>query len=248
MIIKWLVNYALIVATTCSTLAHACSKTLIMGTNETNWPSNLTHLSSGYAGAELKVIKLIFNGADFCVKIQHTPSLSRIHKELKLGRIDFTFSASYTTERAEYGYFSEPYRLEKMKLFKHASNPDVNTLAQVFEQGFTLAINRGSYYGPEVAEYKKRFADQIVYTSHANNRADMVSKHRVDYSIEELRVASPFLKKYANMLMVKSIKNIYTNPVHFMFSKQSVTLQEVMTINKFILSKQADIDKIYQQH
>lgn len=226
----------------------ACSKTLIMGTNETNWPSDIKKLNNGYSGAELKVIKLIFEAADFCVKIQHIPSLSRVHKELKEGRIDFTFSASYTKKRAEYGYFSEPYRLEKMKLFKHAVSPDVNSLAQVFEQGFTLSINRGSYYGPEVAKYKKHYADQIVYTSHANNRADMLSKHRVDYSVEEMRVARPFLKKYDNILAVKNIKSIYTNPVHFMFSKKSVTLTEVNTINTLILSKQAAVDKIYQLH
>jgi len=228
--------------------ALACTKTLKMGTNETNWAPYLIKQGNAFVGAEVDTVNAVFKNSPFCIEWVYFPSLSRVQQELKTGHIDITFAASYTKERAEYSYFTDVYRDEVMLLYKHENAKDVINLAALFERGFIVGVNRGSFFGAEFEKIRKHYPNQIVLTADANTRFGMLNKKRVDYVIDDSVVAKYFAKRYNTILPVKTAPAINVNGVHFMMSKQSVTLDEVAVINRLIKNNKAAIERIYKPY
>ena len=74
----------------------------------------------------------------------------------------------------------------------------------------------------------------------------MLDKKRIDYVIEDSAVAQYFVKKHPSITQVKSITPININNVHFMLSKESLTLDDVATVNQLIIKNAAAIKLIYQ--
>lgn len=219
----------------------ACFKTLKVGTNETNWAPYLIT----FVGAEVDTVNAVFKNSLFCIEWVYFPSLSRVQQELKTGHIDITFAASYTKARAEYSYFTDVYRDEIMLLYKHKNAKNVVDLVTLFENGATVAINRGSFFGAEFEKIRKHYPNQIVLTSEAYTRFGMLNKKRVDYVIDDSVVAKYFAKRYNTILPVKTAPAINVNGVHFMMSKKTITLDEVAVINRLIKNNKAAIKRIY---
>lgn len=228
--------------------ALACTKTLKMGTNETNWAPYLIKQGNSFVGIEVDAINTIFKNSPFCIKWVYLPSLSRVQQELKAGNIDITFAASYTKARAEYSHFTDIYRDEVMLLYKHKNAKDVDNLTTLFERGAMVGVNRGSFFGAEFEKLKKRYPNQIVLTSEANKRFGMLNKKRVDYVIDDSVVAHYFAKRYSPILPVKTAPAVNVNGVHFMMSKRSTTLDQVAVINRLIKNNKAAIERIYKPY
>ncbi|MCQ8890447.1 transporter substrate-binding domain-containing protein [Pseudoalteromonas carrageenovora] len=225
--------------------ALACTKTLIMGTNETNWAPYLIKQGDEFVGTEVDTVNAIFKDSPFCIEWVYFPSFSRVQQELKTGHIDITYAASFTKKRAEYAHFTTAYREEIMLLYKHEGAKDVTSLESLFDSDYSLAVNRGSFFGAEFEKVKKQYATQVVLTGDANKRFGMLNKKRVDYVIDDSIVAQYFAKHYNTVMPVKSTPPININGVHFMMSKQSTTLAEVAVINSFIKKNKAAIEQIY---
>lgn len=223
----------------------ACFKTLKVGTNETNWAPYLIKQGNTFVGAEVDTVNAVFKNSPFCIEWVYFPSLSRVQQELKTGHIDITFAASYTKARAEYSYFTDVYRDEVMLLYKHKNAKNVVDLVTLFENGATVAINRGSFFGAEFEKIRKHYPNQIVLTSEAYTRFGMLNKKRVDYVIDDSVVAKYFAKRYNTILPVKTAPAINVNGVHFMMSKKTITLDEVAVINRLIKNNKAAIKRIY---
>jgi len=228
--------------------ALACTKTLVMSTNETNWQPYLIKQGDTFLGTEVDAVNTIFKDSAFCVKWIYFPSLLRVQEELKYGRVDITFAASYTEKRAQYAHFSSPYREEIMLLYKHKDSPDVTSLPAIFNYNHTTAVNRGSFFGDEFEQLREPFFKQIILTAQANNRFGMLDKKRVDYIIDDSVVAAHLAKKYNSILKVNSIAPININNVHFMLSKKSVSPAEVTAINQLIYKNKEAIKLIYQNN
>ena len=223
----------------------ACFKTLKVGTNEINWPPYLIKQGNTFVGAEVDTVNAVFKNSPFCIEWVYFSSLSRVQQELKTGHIDITFAASYTKARAEYSYFTDVYRDEIMLLYKHKNAKNVVDLVTLFENGATVAINRGSFFGAEFEKIRKHYPNQIVLTSEAYTRFGMLNKKRVDYVIDDSVVAKYFAKRYNTILPVKTAPAINVNGVHFMMSKKTITLDEVAVINRLIKNNKAAIKRIY---
>ncbi|MBQ4798658.1 transporter substrate-binding domain-containing protein [Pseudoalteromonas sp. MMG006] len=225
--------------------ALACTKTLIMGTNETNWAPYLIKQGDKFIGAEVDTVNAVFEGSPFCIKWVYFPSFARVQQELKTGHIDITYAASFTKKRAEYSHFTIAYRDEIMLLYKHEDAKEVTSLEALFNKGYSVAVNRGSFFGAEFEKIKKQYSNQVVLTSDANTRFGMLNKKRVDYVIDDSIVAQYFAKQYNTVLPVNSSPAININGVHFMMSKESMTLDDVAVINALIKNKKAIIEQIY---
>ncbi|MEI8618527.1 ABC transporter substrate-binding protein [Pseudoalteromonas sp. B193] len=91
----------------------------------------------------------------FCFEVQVTANSKRAFIELKYGRIDLGWAASYTDERAKYVHFSDNYRTEVMRLYENKNNQhSVKNLEDIFKQGFIVGANFGSYYGESLSNIK----------------------------------------------------------------------------------------------
>jgi len=216
-----------------------------MGTNETNWAPHLIKQGDKFVGSEVEAIDAIFKDSPFCIKWVHFPSLARVQQELKTGHIDITFAASFTKARAKYSHFTIAYRDGVMLLYKHKNAQNVTSLASLFGRGYSLAVNRGSFFGDEFETVKKQYPNQVVLTTDAITRFGLLNKRRVDYVIDDAGVAQYFAKHYNTIMPVKSIPPVNANGVHFMMSKQSITLAEVAVINSFIKKNKAVIEQIF---
>jgi polar amino acid transport system substrate-binding protein len=78
--------------------------------------------------------------------------------ELENGTLDVSMSASRTPERAEYAYFSAPYRRAEMAVFVRrgtASQNSLSALSQIPVTGFRLGVILGYYYGQEFEELNR---------------------------------------------------------------------------------------------
>lgn len=225
--------------------AWACSKTLRMGTNEVNWAPYIIKQGNKFVGIEIDTINTVFEDSSFCVSWHYFPSLLRVQEELKHGRIDITFAASFTEQRARYAHFSLPYRQETMLLYKHTEAASVDSLAAVFKKGYSAGVNRGSFFGEQFEQLRAQYPEQVVLTGDANKRFGMLNKKRVDYVIDDSIVAQYFAKKYVTVEQAKNVPPVNVNGVHFMMSKKSVSVSDVAAVNALIKKNQAAIAAIY---
>ncbi|KTD93260.1 substrate-binding periplasmic protein [Pseudoalteromonas sp. H71] len=228
--------------------AWGCTKTLTVATNESYWPPYVILKNNTLGGTEIDVLNAIFKGSPYCLNFSVLPNSLRAFEELKQGHVDLIFAASKTAERAEYAYFTLPYRVEKMLLYKHADSPNVHSINQLFSQSLTVGVNRGSVFGETFEQLRLRYSEQVVLTSESKKRFGMLNKQRINYLIDDSLVAQHFTKQYSNIMPAALVKPINVNNVHFMLSKKTVTTDDITVINSYIFNNKAVIERIYQNH
>ena len=228
--------------------AWGCTKTLTVATNESYWPPYVILKNNTLGGTEIDVLNAIFKGSPYCLNFSVLPNSLRAFEELKQGRVDLIFAASKTAERAEYAYFTLPYRVEKMLLYKHADSPNLHSINQLFSQLLTVGVNRGSVFGETFEQLRLQYAEQVVLTSESKKRFGMLNKQRINYLIDDSLVAQHFTKQYSNIMPAALLKPINVNNVHFMLSKKTVTTDDIAVINSYIFNNKAVIERIYQNH
>lgn len=232
---------------TASHSAFACDRTFTIASHDAFWPPYVMGMSDIFKGTEVEALNIIFKDSPFCFKVELLPNSKRAFTELKHGRIDIGWAASYTDARAEYVYFTDSYRTEVMRLYENKSNPhNIKNLANIFEQGLTVGANFGSYYGKEFEQYKKRYKKQIEYTSSASKRFELLNKKRIDFAIEDSLVGAFFSKRSANLQLVDDIKFVNKDPIHLMLSKKTVSAEEVAVISQHIKSNKAALDALFK--
>lgn len=237
----------------------ACERTLSVASHDAFWPPYVLGINGELQGAEVDALNIIFAGSPFCFKVELLPNSKRAFVELKHGRIDLGWAASYTdncakhvhfsesyrTEvmrlyenknnlhnvdsledifklgltvganfgsyygeefeqyktkrRSKFAYFSQSYRDEVMLLYKNTLSPNLSSIEQLFSQGFSIAVNRGSYYGEQFELLKKAYPKQVVLISTADKRFEMLNKQRVDFVIEDALSGLFFLKQSLNI-------------------------------------------------
>ena len=228
--------------------AQGCSKTLTVGTNETYWPPYVVSNNQTLTGVEIDVINAIFKDSAFCLKFSVLPNSLRAFEELKNGHIDMVFAASKTPGRSNYAYFSSPYRVEVMRLYRHKNSPNIQSLRAIFNKSLTVGVNRGSFLGNNFERLRSRFPNQVVQTEESFKRFLMLYKQRIDYTIDDSLVAKYFAKKYNTLMPAEFVAPININNVHFMLSKKSVTVSDVALINALISKNKEVIQRIYSAY
>ncbi|KAA1150897.1 MULTISPECIES: substrate-binding periplasmic protein [Pseudoalteromonas] len=241
-----IVVFAVLLLSTFNT--QACNKTFEVGTNENYWPPYVELKNGVLSGIEINVIKTLFKGSPFCLKFSVLPSSLRAQEELKQGRIDIMFAATKTKKRSKFAYFSQSYRDEVMLLYKNTLSPNLSSIEQLFSQGFSIAVNRGSYYGAQFEQLKKAYPKQVVLISTADKRFEMLNKQRVDFVIEDALSGLFFLKQSLNIEPVTNMAFFNKAPVHLMLSKKTVTLDELSVINQLIQKNKKATERIYQTY
>ncbi|MEI8640903.1 transporter substrate-binding domain-containing protein [Pseudoalteromonas sp. Hal099] len=126
-------------------------RTLSVGAHDAFWPPYVMGISGQLQGKEVDALTIIFKDSPFCFEIKMLPNSKRAFTELRHGRIDIGWAASYTSERAKYAHYTKAYRTEVMRLYENKNNQHkVKNLADIFNQGLTIGANFGSYYGERV--------------------------------------------------------------------------------------------------
>ncbi|MDO6463486.1 substrate-binding periplasmic protein [Pseudoalteromonas carrageenovora] len=225
----------------------ACERTLTVASHDAFWPPYVMGMNGQLQGKEVDALNIIFKDSPFCFEIKMLPNSKRAFTELRHGRIDLGWAASFTHDRAKYVHFTEAYRTEVMRLYENKNNQHkVKNLADIFNQGLTIGANFGSYYGAEFEQYKTTHKGQIEYTSATSKRFEMLNKQRIDFAIEDELVGTYFSKRAKNIVAMPNFKAINKDDIHLMLSKKTVSVDEVKVINQLILQNKAALKALFE--
>lgn len=225
----------------CSPLVYGqekgCKDTFTLGLGNV-WPPYYYEEEGQVKGVDIKIIKDIFSQAGFCLRYLKMPSSSRQLAELKKGTIDFIYAASFTPERAKYAIYSQPYRQETIRLFwkkKERSKYLNASLDDLFTAKLRVATNRGAYVGDNgLALTKKENQPYISNVPTIERRMKMLTFNRVDFTVEDEVAGRYYLKQHPESLIVIHPFIVYQNEVSLLFSKKTISIQQVEEINKVI--------------
>ena len=212
----------------------ACEEALNIGA-DLSWPPYSYLSEQEPVGIDIEASRKVFESLDYCLFFIDMPSAVRALEQLSLGKVDLLMAASYSDERARNARFSEPYRHETVVLFTHRNSQiKAVDVADAFAQGGTFAVNIGSYIGDDFNRLRRAYAEQIVYLPSTEQRLLMLNSGRIDFIVED-KEAGLYIshnKEFSQVFATDLV--VYQNPIHFMFSRQRFTAQEVAEINRFI--------------
>ncbi|MFW5818372.1 MAG: TRIC cation channel family protein [Desulfovermiculus sp.] len=176
-------------------------------------------------------------------------SWAEILEGLKTGETDFLLGAYYNKSREEFAYYSKPYRTERNDLYYHkrvAKLERVHTVQDVLsllkKEKLRLAIIEGHAYGSK--EFERLVRDppsnlKLVPSQSYQDNLDLLLEGAVDLFaanpiIMDRLIAEADDSGPVRKLGIKS-KEI---PVHILFSKQSITREQLNTFNSIIMDMQ----------
>ncbi|MBQ4859181.1 transporter substrate-binding domain-containing protein [Pseudoalteromonas sp. MMG007] len=225
----------------------ACERTLTVASHDAFWPPYVVGLNGQLQGSEVDALNIIFKDSPFCFEVKMLPNSKRAFTELRHGRIDLGWAASYTDKRAQFVHFTDSYRTEVMRVYQNKNNTHtVKNLADIFDQGLTIGANFGSYYGAEFEQYKTTHKSQIEYTSATSKRFEMLNKQRIDFVIEDKLVGAYFSKRANNVAVVPNFKAVNKDDIYLMLSKKTLSVDDVNVINQHILQNKAALKALFE--
>ncbi|MBQ4798657.1 transporter substrate-binding domain-containing protein [Pseudoalteromonas sp. MMG006] len=225
----------------------ACERTLTVASHDAFWPPYVVGLNGQLQGSEVDALNIIFKDSPFCFEVKMLPNSKRAFTELRHGRIDLGWAASYTDKRAQFVHFTDSYRTEVMRVYQNKNNTHtVKNLADIFDQGLTIGANFGSYYGAEFEQYKTTHKSQIEYTSATSKRFEMLNKQRIDFVIEDKLVGAYFSKRANNVAVVPNFKAVNKDDIYLMLSKKTLSVDDVNVINQLILQNKAALKALFE--
>ncbi|MBE0387672.1 substrate-binding periplasmic protein [Pseudoalteromonas luteoviolacea] len=202
------------------------------------WPPLTSVNEAGIAqGLDIDIARLVFEHANMCVEFVRLPSAARSFAQLTKGVVDVVLMVSYTFKRKQWGYFSIPYRKERMRLFslKQQKQP-VISLMSLLSSGATVGLSIGSYYGEEVKTLARneRFTGQFIGISTIQRRIELLNKQRVNFIIEDEIIGNYLSHKLSEKPIFGWAYPIHDNDVHFLLRKEKFNESHRLRINTAI--------------
>lgn len=165
-------------------------------------------------------------------------------RQLESGNKDIAAGATYTDNRAQYAYFSVPYRFEENSLFMRQDSEKTLSfdsvaeyLAQVRLQNFVLGVTRGFIYADsQINLFIKDPANRdIIYEFDNDAQAlEALLSSDIDGFMADRVVGAAVILHKKGAVPIKEVPLNVKTPIHLMFSKKTVPLNIVDKFNKEI--------------
>lgn len=175
--------------------------------------------------------------------------------DLRTGARDFAAGATYTKERAEYVYFSKPYRFEENSLFVRRGEEDRlkfsnidEMLKKVEAESYRLGVVEGFVYAdPKINEWIHDPKNQpfIAFSVDDYESLKKLLAGRIDGFLSDRLVGATAIWRGGFGRKVNEIPLGIKTPIHLMFSKQSTSPALVEQFNHAIDELQES--KIYNK-
>jgi polar amino acid transport system substrate-binding protein len=198
--------------------------------------------AGGYnlVGMDIELVKNIAQLIDVSIEYEQV-AWQQHQKDLKDGTRDIAAGATYSDARAEYVYFSEPYRYEENSLFVMNNNDKElrfdtisEFLAQVRLQNFILGVTKGFIYAdPQINLFVKDESNKDIVIEYDNDvdALEGLMRGEIDGFMSDRVVGAAAILKQKHNSYVKEIQLNIKTPIHLMFSKKSVPLDLVEKFN-----------------
>ena len=159
-------------------------------------------------------------------------------KRMASGFLDVALAASYTKERQKFGYYSDPYREEVVRLYVRKGEAKIfnfKTLADIVHYRFILGITSANYYGEEFEKLKanKEFAKHLEPVRSDERNILKIKERRIDGFLMDPFVVTGFIrsKKFDNPVEELPLE-VYSCDIHALFSRVSVNPGVVQMFNQ----------------
>lgn len=140
----------------------------------------------------------------------------------KQGKIDILIGASKTPEREAFSYFSTSYRLQTSSIFS-LEDHKITSYADILKHRQRLLF-KGGWWGKDFEENRSRLkvADLLFEVSTLEKQIQLLKMKRGDLVLAD-HFAFVHTAKKIGLNSYKINFSTQAEPVHFMFSKTSVT-------------------------
>lgn len=166
---------------------------------------------------------------------------------LEDGSVDMLVGASKTPDRQSYAYFSNMYRQENFVLFVREGEghryDGIPTVEGFIEQGFNVGIVNQYYYGETIQELTKNddYESQVLGAMISELNLARLIDQDVDGILEdELVGLSMIRRKGLHEYVAASHIQTATSPIFAMFSKESVSQEQVADFNEALATVHAN--------
>jgi len=191
-------------------------------------------------GLDIQLVRAVFSRIGYEVSYEEV-SWKQHQLDVKNGARDIAAGAFRNPERAEYAYYSAPYRKETDVVYvRKGEGPrysygSVNELlARLQERNLRLGVISGFYYGPELARYINDPANTSRIVRVANDVANFQNllDHRIDAFVADRLVGQTLAWKHGWQLAVEQLSPpVYSEDIHVIFSKKTTTPRLVEAFN-----------------
>lgn len=211
------------------------------------------------AGADIEISRKVFQDMGVQLSIDKVSWDNHV-QNIKRGAKDLGMGATYTRNRSEFAYFSEPYRYEENVLIiskdtaKNLTFDNIGQfLAKVRAENFKLGVLSGGVYSHDMINgfiIDEQNSDIIVENRDDEESLKKLLKNEIDGFLVDKMVGASLIIKHNAHNSVREIDLNIKAPISFMLSKKTTTIEFVNQLNKSIekLKKDGTIDKITREY
>jgi polar amino acid transport system substrate-binding protein len=192
-------------------------------------------------GLDVQLVRAVFAQMGYEVSYEEV-SWKQHQLDVKNGARDIAAGAFKNPDRAEYAYFSTPYRKETDVLYVRRGEAsrypfkDVRELLRRFqEQSFRLGVINGYYYGPDMMQFINDRANtaRIVGVPDDVANFENLLSHRIDGFVVDRLVGATLAWRYGWQLSVEEVwPPVYSENIYVLFSKKTTTPDLVEAFNR----------------
>ncbi len=216
------------------------------------------HGNYGVTGIDIELINAVSNKVGVNVKYVNS-SWDKSILNIQNGKSDIIAGASYTDERTTLVNFSTPYRLEEISLFVlKAGKKQINFnntnefLAQIRLLNFRLGIIKGFIYGDtKISAYLNDASNNDIIIKYENNSEllQALMRREIEGFITEKITGLALILDGTNE-PIQEISTGIKTPLHFIFSKKTVSNDLVERFNNAIKEaiNSVDYKKLVKRH
>lgn len=163
---------------------------------------------------------------------------------IKSGEMDIAAGATYSDERAEFAYFSVPYRYEENSLFTFrdkVNNYKFNNIAELLKafqhDGHKVGVTNGFIYAdPQINKWVAEPGNRkyiVQFENDAEALQGLISG-KVNCFLADRIVGATVIWRAGQGKKVAEVNLEIKTPIHFMLSKKSFTPEMVTKFNQSI--------------
>jgi polar amino acid transport system substrate-binding protein len=206
-----------------------------------NWePYQYADVGGRTAGLDIELVSAVTQKMN-CAVSYRQDTWVKLLNDLKAGEIDILLGASKTEEREQFALFSDPYRMEEFSLYirKDDSYANWTSVSDFIQNGSRIGIVEDYYYGPEVSMLLEGSVTSEYFSPGIMGELNIARllDHDIDGFLEDSFVGASLLRRKAlsDYIVAHGI-TIQTGDAYVMFSKQSISEDQVKQFNKHLLA------------
>ncbi len=216
-----------------------CSKTLSVSSSD--YPPYVYRDQAGnWTGLDVQLMQAIFKEAGCDYRFAPLVAPSKMVDMVSIGKTDVLLAASSTPERRKANHFGIAYRQEAVAFFALASNfgryRDIHSFPAMLALNTPLLLPNAGWFGDDYARALPalRTSSRLIEFTYFDQGIRMLAAGRAPFIMSDM-AAITHAARIRGIAVEPLPFTVNQAPVHMMFSKLSVDLRDIATLDAAIL-------------